>query len=49
MQEPVGCCKICQKQIFCYGGFINGIVMEDKTLLCFDCFERENEHEHEQE
>jgi hypothetical protein len=37
MQELVGCCKKCNKTIFCDNGFLNGIVLDDKSLLCFDC------------
>jgi hypothetical protein len=37
MQELVGHCQTCNKQIFCMNGFLNGIVSEDKTLVCFDC------------
>lgn len=41
MQELVGCCKECKKQIFCNDGFINGIILDDKTLICFDCFDKD--------
>ncbi|UVI28940.1 hypothetical protein [Paenibacillus spongiae] len=37
MQELVGRCKQCGKDIYCNDGFINGVVQEDQTLLCFDC------------
>lgn len=37
LQELVGHCVTCEKRIFCNDGFINGIILEDKTLLCFDC------------
>ena len=43
MQELVGRCKECNKQIFCKDGFLAGIVLEDKSLLCFDCSENEQE------
>lgn len=39
MQERVGSCKTCNREVFCNDGFINGVVLEDKTLVCFDCFE----------
>lgn len=42
MQELVGQCKECKKQIFCKDGFINGIVLEDKSLICFDCFNKDH-------
>ena len=37
MQELVGYCISCNKQVFCQDGFINGVVMEDKRLMCFAC------------
>lgn len=43
MQELVGRCKECNKQIFCNDGFLNGIILEDKTLICFDCSDKEQE------
>lgn len=43
MQELVGYCISCNKQVFCQDGFINGVVLEDKTLLCFDCSEKEDQ------
>ena len=38
MQELVGYCKVCIRKIYCNDGFINGIVLDDKALLCFDCY-----------
>jgi hypothetical protein len=43
MQELVGECKACKKQIFCHDGFIDGVVLDDNTLLCFECFDGESE------
>lgn len=43
MQELVGYCISCNKPVFCQDGFINGLVLEDKTLLCFDCSEEEDQ------
>lgn len=43
MQEFVGSCKECKKQIFCNDGFISGVVLEDKNLICFNCFDKEQE------
>lgn len=37
MKELVGTCKNCDKPIYCLEGFINGVVLEDKSLICFDC------------
>jgi hypothetical protein len=37
MQELVGHCKECSKEIYCKDGFLEGIVLEDKSLVCLDC------------
>jgi hypothetical protein len=42
-KELVGKCKICQKNIYCNSGFIEGIVLEDKTLICFKCTKKQAE------
>ncbi|WP_309119468.1 hypothetical protein [Paenibacillus sp.] len=47
MREFVGNCRSCESPIYCNEGFLNGIVMEDKTLLCFDCSEEPNEEKEE--
>ncbi|WP_168118957.1 hypothetical protein [Paenibacillus sp. HB172176] len=39
MREYVGTCSLCGKSIYCEDGFLNGIVLEDKELLCFECRE----------
>lgn len=39
MKELVGYCKNCQKEIFCLEGFLNGVLLDDKTLLCYSCEE----------
>jgi len=44
MEELVGTCSQCGKQVYCRDGFLDGIVMSDKTVLCFDC-EEENRKE----
>ncbi len=43
MQEFVGHCAKCRKQIFCRDGFLDGIVLEDKSLVCFDCADEERD------
>jgi hypothetical protein len=43
MQELVGYCKKCNKPIFCNNGFLNGVVLEDKSLVCFDCSDAKQE------
>jgi hypothetical protein len=40
MQEPVGECRDCGKTIFCDGGFLCGVVLENHELRCFDCDEK---------
>lgn len=39
MRERVGDCKQCGKPVYCNEGFLNGVVLEDRTLVCFDCAE----------
>ncbi len=41
MQELVGRCRECGKEIFCLDGFLNG-VSENGRLVCFDCSERDD-------
>lgn len=36
MQEQVGKCARCKKEIFCMDGFLDGIY-DEGMLLCFDC------------
>ncbi|WP_274364539.1 hypothetical protein [Paenibacillus thermotolerans] len=37
MRELVGECKQCGRAVYCENGFLGGTVLEDGTLLCFDC------------
>ncbi|WP_270180944.1 hypothetical protein [Alkalihalobacillus sp. CinArs1] len=39
MNERVGTCTECGKELFCRDGFLDGVVGEDKELYCFDCAE----------
>lgn len=39
MQELVGTCSTCGKTIYCREGFLDGVVLEDKSLVCFECLE----------
>lgn len=41
MQELVGHCIVCNKEILCHDGFLNGVVLEDKSLICFTCLDNE--------
>jgi hypothetical protein len=41
MQELVGKCKSCGKDIYCLDGFLNGIHNDDQHLICFDCEKKE--------
>lgn len=43
MQELVGECKACKQPIFCKDGFIDGVLLDDNTLICFECFDGESE------
>ncbi|SFK54042.1 hypothetical protein SAMN04487936_1177 [Halobacillus dabanensis] len=40
MKEKVGYCTICGKELFCENGFLNAILENDHTLVCFPCEER---------
>jgi hypothetical protein len=37
MKEHVGLCHMCNKDIFCLDGFLNGMVDDEGRLTCFDC------------
>ncbi|MBD2869910.1 hypothetical protein [Paenibacillus arenilitoris] len=43
MRELVGSCKACGHDIYCFDGFLDGIVLEDKSLICFGCMEKADE------
>lgn len=45
-KEFVGKCAKCQTDIYCNSGFIEGVVQEDKTLLCFDCSNEKRKRKH---
>jgi len=47
--DLVGNCTVCQKAVYCKGGFLDGVT-ENHTLYCHSCFEalqseRERSHE----
>ena len=37
MEEFIGSCTICKKEIYCINGFLNGLIQPDGTLRCFSC------------
>ncbi|MCR2804103.1 hypothetical protein [Paenibacillus soyae] len=39
MQEKVGNCAECGGDVYCRGGFLQGVVQEDGTLICFSCMD----------
>lgn len=43
MRELVGRCKACGREVFCNDGFFTGIVLEDKSVICFECEEKEQQ------
>ncbi|WP_281252732.1 hypothetical protein [Halobacillus hunanensis] len=43
MKEHVGECSLCEKEIYCLDGFLDGEVSEDKTLYCFECAAKQEE------
>ncbi|WP_173918298.1 hypothetical protein [Halobacillus sp. Marseille-Q1614] len=44
MREPVGKCVLCDKEVHCEDGFLNGVIGEDQKLRCFDCEEKEKKN-----
>ncbi|WP_164908552.1 hypothetical protein [Halobacillus litoralis] len=39
MKEWVGVCANCADDIYCKNGFLEGVINEDRTLICFSCDE----------
>jgi hypothetical protein len=37
MKELVGSCVRCVHDVYCTDGFLNGIVLENNNILCFNC------------
>ncbi len=48
MRELVGHCKVCGCEVYCNDGFFTGIVLEDKSVICFECEEKERPDENGQ-
>ncbi|MDA8353972.1 MAG: hypothetical protein M0Z65_12525 [Firmicutes bacterium] len=46
MKEKVGVCIDCGNTVFCLAGFLNGVVLKEGRLRCFDC-DREAEKKDE--
>jgi hypothetical protein len=47
MQEHVGSCHMCDKDIFCLDGFLDGMLDEEGRLTCFECSNIENDNDFE--
>lgn len=43
MNELVGKCIHCGKNLYCMDGFFNGVHIDNKQTLCFDCAEKKLE------
>ncbi|TCP26629.1 hypothetical protein EV207_11960 [Scopulibacillus darangshiensis] len=39
IREPVGPCIDCGKMVYCVSGFLNGIVLDNHNIRCYDCHE----------
>ncbi|RRN67202.1 hypothetical protein EI200_23485 [Peribacillus simplex] len=37
MDELVGSCVHCAHDVYCTAGFLNGILLDNKKILCFNC------------
>ncbi|WP_170971641.1 hypothetical protein [Peribacillus simplex] len=37
MDELVGPCVRCARDVYCKAGFLNGILLDNKKILCFNC------------
>ncbi|MFF2484523.1 hypothetical protein [Paenibacillus sp. NPDC058071] len=37
MKEFIGYCALCKKPLYCLDGFLDGIVRDDKSAICFVC------------
>lgn len=37
MKELVGQCRDCGKDVYCRDGFLDGVVQENSSVLCFAC------------
>ncbi|MFS0600373.1 hypothetical protein [Peribacillus frigoritolerans] len=37
MDELVGSCVRCAQDVYCTAGFLNGILLDNKNILCFNC------------
>ena len=37
MKELVGQCHICNKDVYCLDGFLNGVIDDKGKLVCMEC------------
>ncbi|WHY58489.1 hypothetical protein [Peribacillus simplex] len=37
MDELVGTCVRCARKVYCTAGFLNGILLDNKKILCINC------------
>jgi hypothetical protein len=40
MNELIGCCTRCRKEVYCLNGFLNGVHKDSKEIFCFECYEK---------
>lgn len=43
MKEHVGICQMCNKDVYCLDGFLNGIIDDEGRLTCLECLHKEKE------
>jgi hypothetical protein len=43
LKELIGKCSHCGKNLYCLEGFFNGVILENKELVCFECVADEKE------
>ncbi|WP_216830588.1 hypothetical protein [Alkalihalobacterium elongatum] len=43
MDEKVGTCSRCSKTIYCKSGFLNGTILKEGKLICFQSEENDIE------
>ena len=43
MKELVGFCAVCNREIYCQDGFLDGVILDDQSLQCFSCDSKNTE------